>query len=425
MYKGHEWWNLNISGIKDIMRSWTDWVPKYVKIFSISIEDVILSRSKFKKNSSNLENDEIASLIENKFLTILFRIISRKLNKQKFFEKEELFKEIKTLLEKYLNGTDKILKQEWININIYHLLSEKDWAIDYMKTEKNWRKHFLSTQDFLSQIWVKQVEKNVLDSNNDQCFKSITNTSWAMCIKNILDWWKIIFYFDWYNNTQEKILRYLMEDLAFVIKEKIDEIDYKYTSRITWCKNRRVFNEHIWEFNYSVIATDLDNFKSINDTYWHIAWDEVLKKFWESLRTSVRKDEWDVIHLSWDEFCIMIKTDDKWDSSSTIKKILERIEQLKNDGCFTIKLLNKKNWKTEDVKIEFSMWICENKLECWKMTLEQCYEQADSKMMKVKPKDWVIYRLITSLKNFTKDIQIDILSKVAKTLGIKAKFIEN
>jgi hypothetical protein len=35
-----------------------------------------------------------------------------------------------------------------------------------------------------------------------------------------------------------------MEDLAFVIKEKVDEIDYKYTSRITGCKNRTVFNEH-------------------------------------------------------------------------------------------------------------------------------------------------------------------------------------
>ncbi len=422
MNQDKEWQYLNFASIREIMRLWTDWIPKYVGIFSASIEDIILRRSAFKKSISDIENDEIALLIENKFLTLLFRIISRKLKKQKFFDKEELFKEIKTLLEKYLNGTDKILKQEWIKINIYHLLSKKDWVIDYMKTEDSWRKNFLTIEDFLSHIWIKQFEKNVLDSKNDQCFRPITDTSWTICIKNILEWWKIIFYFDWYNDTQENILRYLMEDLAFVIKEKMDEIDYKYTSKITWCKNRRVFNEHIWETNYSVIATDLDDFKSVNDSYWHLAWDEVLKKFWESLRASVRKNEGEVIHLSWDEFCIMVKTDHTWSSSLTINKILKRIEQLKRNWHFTIELLNKRKWKNENVKIKFSIWICENKLECWKMTLEQCYEQADKKMSDAKWKSGFVYRLFTPLKKLPKRAQIDTLSKVAKRLWIKADF---
>jgi hypothetical protein len=71
-----------------------------------------LKNAAFNRNNTQIQSDELVSLIENKFLTILFRRISRKLKKQKFFEKEELFKEIKYLLETYLNGKEKILKQE-------------------------------------------------------------------------------------------------------------------------------------------------------------------------------------------------------------------------------------------------------------------------------------------------------------------------
>jgi hypothetical protein len=81
-----------------------------VKQFS----DLITHNLALKQTESNSEihSDEITSLIENKFLTLLFRRISRKLKKQKFFEKEELFREIKYLLETYLNGKDKILNKE-------------------------------------------------------------------------------------------------------------------------------------------------------------------------------------------------------------------------------------------------------------------------------------------------------------------------
>ena len=416
------WSKMSLSNLRGLLLEWTDWIPKYVKQFS----DLITHNLALKQTESNSEihSDEITSLIENKFLTLLFRRISRKLKKQKFFEKEELFREIKYLLETYLNGKDKILNKEWININIYHLLWEKDWAVDYINDD-NWRKSFLTTEDFLTVIWVPKIEKESLESKNYQCFKAISPTSWAMCVKNTLEWWKIIFHFEWYNSNQENILKYLMEDLALVIKEKVDEIDYKFTSRITWCKNRTVFNEHAWDLDYSVMATDLDNFKYANDTFWHISWDEILKKFWELLRWCVRKDEWEVIHLSWDEFCIMVKIDEKWNYSDTIIKISERINKKLDQWDFSIDLLNKKTNKQEKVNIKFTMWICENKFECWKLTLEQCYEQADIKMINAKWTDWIIYRLFKSLVNLNKKTQIYILSKLAKQLWLKAKFDSN
>jgi diguanylate cyclase (GGDEF)-like protein len=173
------------------------------------------------------------------------------------------------------------------------------------------------------------------------------------------------------------------------------------------------------------MAADLDNFKYINDTFWHISWDEILKKFWELLRWSVRKDEGEVIHLSWDEFCIIVKIDDKWNYSNTINRISERINKKMDQWDFLIDLLNKKNNTKEKVKIKFTMWICENKVECWRLTLEQCYEQADIKMLNVKWTDWIIYRLFKSIVNLNKKTQIRILSKLAEKLWLKATFEEN
>jgi diguanylate cyclase (GGDEF)-like protein len=173
------------------------------------------------------------------------------------------------------------------------------------------------------------------------------------------------------------------------------------------------------------MATDLDNFKYANDTFWHISWDEILKKFWELLRWCVRKDEWEVIHLSWDEFCIMVKIDERWNYSDTITKISERINKKIGQWEFSIDLLNKKSNVQEKVNIKFTMWICENKVECWRLTLEQCYEQADIKMLNAKWIDWIIYRIFKSLVNLSKKTQIIVLSKIAKQLDIKATFEEN
>ncbi|MFA5916805.1 MAG: GGDEF domain-containing protein [Candidatus Gracilibacteria bacterium] len=415
---------MTISNLRGLLLEGTDGIPKYVDFFTNLIANIILKNSAFNKSDTRNQNNELAGLIENKFLTILFRRISRKLKKQKFFEKEELFKEIKYLLETYLNGKDKILKQEGIKISIYHLLGEKDGAIDYINVDKG-RKSFLTTEAFLSKIGVPKIEKESLESKNYQCFRSISPTSGAMCVKNTLEGGKIIFYFDGYNSNQENILKYLMEDLAFVIKEKVDEIDYKYTSRITGCKNRTVFNEHAGDHHFSVMATDLDNFKYANDTFGHISGDEILKKFGELLRGCVRKDEGEVIHLSGDEFCIMVKIDERGNYSDTITKISERINKKIGQGEFSIDLLNKKSNVQEKVNIKFTMGICENKVECGRLTLEQCYEQADIKMLNAKGIDGIIYRIFKSLVNLSKKTQIIVLSKIAKQLDIKATFEEN
>jgi len=70
------------------------------------------------------------------------------------------------------------------------------------------------------------------------------------------------------------------------------------TDALTGLSNRRAIQEWVlrqWSgasrhgFSLWAVMADLDNFKSINDTYGHLAGDVVLKKFAETLRDSIRQ----------------------------------------------------------------------------------------------------------------------------------------
>jgi diguanylate cyclase (GGDEF)-like protein len=167
------------------------------------------------------------------------------------------------------------------------------------------------------------------------------------------------------------------------------------------------------------MAIDLNSFKIINDVYWHAQWDKVLKKFWELLKSSIRENEWEIIHFSWDEFWIIVKTDDKWNYFETINDINKRIDEHKNNWDFLIKLKNEKTWDIEEVEIKYSIWLCENKIEWWTLTMEECYKNADKIMLENKSKDWIVYRLNSSLEKFDSEEQKIILKMIIEKLGLK------
>lgn len=105
-----------------------------------------------------------------------------------------------------------------------------------------------------------------------------------------------------------KLLTYganLMEN-NFV--EYIDDI--MYIDQLTKLYNRRFCERRKSQFdnNYSVIAVDIDKFKSINDTYGHDAGDEVLKQVATLLRQKVRKSDF-VIRWGGEEFIILYHGD--------------------------------------------------------------------------------------------------------------------
>jgi diguanylate cyclase (GGDEF)-like protein len=85
------------------------------------------------------------------------------------------------------------------------------------------------------------------------------------------------------------------------------------TDSLTAVANRRALNERLekeiqhakrYHRTLGVIMTDLDFFKSINDTYGHSTGDEVLKKFAEIMRASVRASDF-VARYGGEEFVMI------------------------------------------------------------------------------------------------------------------------
>lgn len=108
---------------------------------------------------------------------------------------------------------------------------------------------------------------------------------------------------------------------------------------LTKLLNRRSMNTHLKEAlekaieqdeTFSIIMTDIDNFKHVNDTYGHAAGDEVLVKISDILVNSVREED---IVCRWggEEMLILIKADNKVAYSAA-----ERIRQDVEDAVTTV-----------------------------------------------------------------------------------------
>ena len=84
-----------------------------------------------------------------------------------------------------------------------------------------------------------------------------------------------------------------------------------YTDVLTGIFNRRGLLEYIktklFEYKYSIVIIDIDNFKKVNDSYGHDAGDEVLKHLAKTISKNIRKT--DVI-ARWggEEFVLLVKS---------------------------------------------------------------------------------------------------------------------
>jgi len=79
---------------------------------------------------------------------------------------------------------------------------------------------------------------------------------------------------------------------------------------LTALPNRRFFEAHLGDYlaagsSFCLLLLDLTRFKAINDSYGHLAGDEVLRAFSEKLRGALRKED---LAARWggDEFVIVL-----------------------------------------------------------------------------------------------------------------------
>lgn len=128
------------------------------------------------------------------------------------------------------------------------------------------------------------------------------------------------------------------------IKKSIEDLNRKLIiDELTNVYNRRFINERLPsdifsaaanKTKLSLILLDLDNFKTINDTYSHIAGDILLKKVSEIMKSSIRKNiDW-VARFGGDEFLISLNGANEVAAQFIAESIRGKIEksEIEYDG---------------------------------------------------------------------------------------------
>lgn len=131
--------------------------------------------------------------------------------------------------------------------------------------------------------------------------------------------------------------------------------------------NAKSSKEHL-----SIIFTDLDHFKDINDTYGHIVGDAVLRNFAKVLESNIRREKDWVARFGGEEFIIVLTNTNKEEAHF----IAERIR----------KSVMEKEFKIDDINIHitasFGVYtVCDDNT-C--MTPNSVIEMVDEKLYKAK-----------------------------------------
>lgn len=121
----------------------------------------------------------------------------------------------------------------------------------------------------------------------------------------------------------------LLESIENVEKMK----DFAYKDFLTNLYNRRYFFREMKEFmennsetNFSVTMVDIDNFKSINDTYGHDAGDKVIKTLADIFIKNTKNSDL-VSRFGGEEFCIVLKNINSEDNLNYLEKIRKEVEE--------------------------------------------------------------------------------------------------
>lgn len=134
------------------------------------------------------------------------------------------------------------------------------------------------------------------------------------------------------------IILVVLLTLYMVRKENIQNrrlLYYAQTDALTHVYNKKTtedfINQHLKTCDSNMIQAflimDIDKFKSVNDTYGHVAGDAVLKLFGQLLRTNFRKE--DVIgRIGGDEFVVLLKNlNAKEETNAHIEHLISKIRE--------------------------------------------------------------------------------------------------
>jgi two-component system cell cycle response regulator len=157
-------------------------------------------------------------------------------------------------------------------------------------------------------------------------------------------------------------------------------IELAVTDALTGLNNRRYLDNHLNVlFNrsmargkpLSVLITDIDRFKQVNDTYGHDAGDEVLKEFANRIRSTVRGADL-ACRYGGEEFVVVMPDT----SPEVAAAVAERLRASIEDNGFTLKSAG------EELKVTASFGIASRQSSV--LTPDQLMKQADLALYEAK-----------------------------------------
>lgn len=126
-----------------------------------------------------------------------------------------------------------------------------------------------------------------------------------------------------------------------IIKKQRDQLIYSAShDQLTGLNNRHILNEeglrkfsraHRQDDKLCIIILDIDFFKKVNDTYGHLAGDNILKAVANVLKIN-KRDEDLIVRFGGEEFIIILESCSVKDAKIKAESIRQQIENLDTDG---------------------------------------------------------------------------------------------
>lgn len=110
-----------------------------------------------------------------------------------------------------------------------------------------------------------------------------------------------------------------------------DPLTYAYNRNVLEFLEKELNLSKLHGYPMSVIMFDIDNFKSINDTYGHLVGDKILVEFAKLIRRNIRESDY-LVRFGGEEFLLALVNADKSQAFSKAEQIREELEKINVDG---------------------------------------------------------------------------------------------
>lgn len=186
--------------------------------------------------------------------------------------------------------------------------------------------------DLIDTIYAITNDDNIVKTNNLEKYIYLKNITPKEKIINDNENNKIYEYetFDYEENNQNYKVE-VYKDITKYKQTNLDGIDFttKLLNKQTTFKQLEEYLKSINEKpeSFTLAMADIDFFKKINDTYGHLAGDEILKKISECLIKNTKGD--DIVgRFGGEEFIILLKNTNLDNSKALLEKIRKDIDDL-------------------------------------------------------------------------------------------------